>query len=419
MKKYIIISIIIASISLIGVRVYQKVQDSKPVEAEVKPISVEGEPVRKGAISDYAVFTGKIEAIQTVSIIPTVPAIVESLNVKEGDMVKKGQLLFQLDADNAQNQAIQADVGVRQAQIGVKNAEAAAKQAAASYDMAKAKYDMDYQNYLFARENLVKYEELYKEGVISENEFKQIKLNSSESTLELLKKQLEQAELAKKQAAAGIENANAAVTMARSGYNMAADSLNDTTFTAPIEGFVSSISISEKEMAGSMQPAMIVHDINSVQINVNVSETFVNRIKKGDKVEVELTSLKGKMAEGVIKTVSPAADERTMLYKVTIEVNNKSHEIKPGMFANVKIKTDKKSNSIYVKGSAVFSEEGKNYVFIQKGESNVEKKPVETGIDNGEYTEIKSGLSEKDIYIYKGVGFLKEDSVIAMVRGDK
>ncbi|PKM49172.1 MAG: hypothetical protein CVV02_17310 [Firmicutes bacterium HGW-Firmicutes-7] len=419
MKKYIIIFVIIASISLIGVRVYNKIIDSKPTEVETDDISVEGEEVRKGTISDYAIMTGTIEAEQTVSIMTTVPAIVQNISVEVGDQVAIGEQLFQLETDNVQNQVTQANASLVQANLGVKNAEASAQQAQTSYDMAKANYDMNYEKYVFSRENLANYEKLYNEGVISETEFKQIKLQASESTLELLKKQLEQAAQLKTQAMIGIENAKATVSQAQAGYSTASTTLEDTTFTAPIEGFVSTINVVENMYASSAQPAMIIHKIDRVVINVNVTETIVNKLARGQEVEVEISSLGDKVFTGVLKTVSPAADLKTMLYAVTVELNNENHEIKPGMFANVKLRTEEIKDALHVKGGAISFEAGKNYVYIEQENNTIARKEVELGIDNGDFVEIRKGLVEKDVYIYKGVGFLEEDSIITMVRGDK
>lgn len=419
MKKYIVGLIVIVSVSLIAFRVYSKINNAAETVVEIKPITVEGEQVRKGMISDYAMLTGTIEAEQTVSIIPTIPAIVQSVDVEVGDEVKKGALLFQLETDDIKNQVTQADAGLDQANVGVKSAQEVAKQAQAAYDMAKANYDMGYEQYLFSRENLAKYEKLYNEGVISEMEFKQMKLQASESTLELLNKQLEQALISKNQALLGVENAKAMASQAQAGYSTATNTLSDTTFTAPIDGYVSSINVVDSMFASSAQPAMIIHAIDNVRINVNVTETLVNKLDKGQEVEVVISSLGDKTFTGTLKTVSPAADVMSKLYAITIEVRNESHEIKPGMFASVKLRTEEKNNILYVKGEAISFEEGKNFVYVEKEKGSTERKEVEIGIDNGEFVEVKKGLDEKDVYIYKGIGFLEEDSVITMVRGDQ
>lgn len=419
MKKYIIVFIIIASVSLIGYRIYSKINDASETAVEVIPITVEGEKIRKGTISDYAIMTGTIEAEQTVTIIPTVLAKVQKIAVEVGDQVKVGELLFQLETDNVQNQVDQANAGLNQAQVGIKSAQETAKQAQAAYDMAKANYDMGYEQFLFSRENLAKYEQLYIEGIISETEFKQMKLQASESTLELLNNQLEQAAIARNQALLGIDNAKAMASQAQAGYNTATNTLEDTTFIAPIEGFVSSINVVESMYASSSQPAMIIHAIDRVQINVNVTETLVNKLTRGQDVDVVISSLGDKTFKGTLKTVSPAADAMTKLYAITIEVQNDTHEIKPGMFANVKLRTEEKKNTLYVKAEAILFEEGKNFVYIEKANNAIERKEVEIGIDNGEFIEIKKGLNEEDVYIYKGIGFLEEDSIITMVRGDQ
>ncbi|PKM93553.1 MAG: hypothetical protein CVU84_15355 [Firmicutes bacterium HGW-Firmicutes-1] len=418
-KNYIIISIAVIIVSLIGLRVYNKIKDSQITVVETNLITVEGEAVRKGTVNDYAVLTGTITAEQTVSIIPTVPAIVRKINVEVGDEVKQGELLFQLETEDIQNQVTQANAGLEQAQLGVLNAQEAAKQAQTGYDMAKANYDLNFEKYEFSRENLAKYDELYKEGIISEAEYKQTKLQASESTLEILNKQLQQAEQSKNQANLGIENAKAMVKQAQAGYNTASGTLEDTSYTAPINGYVSSINVVESMFASNAQPAMVINYIDKVTVNVDITENMVNKLVKGQEVEVVINSLGDKVFKGTLKTISPAADARTLLYSITVEVDNKNHEIKPGMFANVKLRTEEKKDALYVKGEAVFFQEGKNFIFVEKENNAIERRELEVGIDNGEYIEILKGLTGGEIYIYKGVGFLDEDSLITMVRGDQ
>lgn len=416
MKKYLKPLVLVIIVSLIGLRIITSIMDKGSVETKENYISVEAEEVSKGEIFDYIIVTGTVSADRSVNIIPTIPAKVSNINVEVGDRVNKGDLLFSLD-DSASSQLNleNASIAVSQAELGLKNAEQTAKNAEANYEIAKANYDMSYDKYQFAKDNLEKFRILYEEGAISETEYKQYELEASESTLILLDKQLEQAEQSKNQANNGIENAKLSLTQARSSYEQVYD---NTYFEAPMDGYVTSINIVEDALASSSQPAMVIDSTDSVKIKVNVTENVINKLKKDSKAEVTISALGDKVIKGKISTLSSSSDPRTLLYEVTIELDNKDHEIKPGMFAEVKLQSEYKKDALYVNGEAVFYKGEDTFLYIIEDEKPVLKE-VNIGIDNGEYIEITKGIKEKDVYIYKGVGFIDEDTNIKVVRGDE
>lgn len=432
MKKFLIIFIIIVIVSVAGFRVYNGIVGDGSQAAEQSYVTVEGEQVKSGSISGYSVFTGSVDAVKTVNIMATVPAKVKTVDVAVGDTVVTGDQLFQLDTKDIETQKTQADTGlttaaagVEQAKIGITNAQNAQKQADIGYDMAKANYDSSVEKYQFAVDNLGKYKQLYDQGIVSESEYKQMELQASPSTLDLINKQLEQAQEAKDQAALGIENAKLALTQAQAAYtqaqqglNTATDAFNDMTFTAPIDGVVSSVNVVEDNYASSAQAAVVIDDINQVDVALSVTESVVNKLEKGQSAEVTISAIGDNAYDGVIKTISPSANQMTLLYAVTVEVQNPEHVIKPGMFADVKLMTDHVDNTRYVKSDSVIYKGDKMYVYVQNGDDKVELKEITAGIDNGDYIEITSGLKADDIYIYKGTGFIDQDSIIKMVRGD-
>lgn len=432
MKKLLIVLIAIALTIVIVIRVYSTIQKDNAVSTEVSYVAVEGEAVQTGSIADYSVVTGTVSAIKSVSILPTMPAMVEKINVMVGDRVTEGEQLFQLNGDTIENSVTQADTGVKtasasveQAQLGISNAQITAKQAALAYDLALANYNANMEKYQFSVDNLAKYKELYEAGVVSEMEYEQMKLQASESTVVLLQKQLEQAEQSKIQASNAIGNANialkqaqAGLSQAQSGQSQAEDALDDMTFTAPISGVISAVNLVEDAYASNAQAAVVVEDIDQIKISISVTESIVNKIKRGDTVEATFSAMDDLAYKGTILTISPAANIRTLLYEVEIVVENQDHLIKPGMFANINLRTQVVENTMFVKGDAIFYQDGRTFVYVQKGDANVEIRNVTIGIDNGLQVEVLSGLTAEDVYIYSGVGFLDEDTSIKMIRGD-
>jgi multidrug efflux pump subunit AcrA (membrane-fusion protein) len=395
-------------------------------------ITIEAASVSRGTLIDYVDLLGTVGSDQTVNIIPTVPAKVQSIYVKVGDFVNAGDLLFTLDQKDVQNQVSLAEIGLRtaqasveQAQLGLVNAEESVKQATTAYDMAKANYDMQHEQYEFALDNLARYEVLYNEGIVSKSEYDQLKLNASPNTVTVLEKQLEQAAQSLEQATRGIDNAQVAIKQSEAGYsqaqqnyNQAVDALNDMRFTAPISGYISSIAVTEQQFASNGQPAIVIDAMDTIEIKANVTENLVNRLQVGQEVEITLTAFNDEVINGVIDSISSTADVRTLLYPITIEVENASHRIKPGMFASIKVARQVQEDALYILKDSVILRSDGSYVYVVKNENQVELRQIEVGLDIGLYVEILDGLSESDEVVTKGKGLISEHTVVRVVRGD-
>lgn len=405
-------------------------------------IPVKVEKIKRDKLYNSVVVTGKIVADKDTVVLPKVPGKVESVSVKVGDTVNTGKTLFTLDKTDLQNRVEQAkagldtaSVGVEQAQIGINSsnkgietAKAGLESAKSAYDTAKASYELNYEKIQNAKTNFERIKVLYEQGIVSKAEYDQAQLAASDSSIEVFKAQLSQAQAGYNQAqksfeqtSASSQNSSVAVKQAQAGqnqaqvgYNQAVKAVGDMTVTSPINGIISSVNIEKGEMASNAQPAVTIVNIDKVYIEVNVTENLVNKIKKGNEVDVDMDSVGAKEVKGKIYTISPAADSRTNLYSVKIELSNKDHKIKPGMFAKVYFKTDFINNVVVVKSESILVEEGKTIVYVVK-DGKVQRKEVKVGIDNGKYTEIKSGIKEGEEVIVKGQQYVQNNSKIKII----
>lgn len=317
--------------------------------------------------------TGKVYADKDVYVIPLIAGKVEKVNVKVGDKVEKDDVLFVMDKDDFQKQV---------------------NQAYAAYQAAKAGFDVTSAQLQSAKDNFDRIKKLYEEGVVPETQYEQAKLAASDETLEAARKNLDQAEVAYKNAASTLENAEV---------------------KAPISGVVSSVNIVEGQYATSANPPITIVDSNSVTIEFGIASSLVNKVKAGDKALVEISSANFRN-EAVITSVSSSADIMTNLYTVSIVLENDG-TIKPGMFAKVYLQTDKTDNALAVRAEAVKERDGKQFVFVADGDSALQKE-VTTGLDTGAYVEIKSGLSQGEKVIVKGQDYISHGSKIKVVRGE-
>lgn len=402
------------------------------VVEEVKPLTVEGIQVTQQDLSTTLDLIGNTYANKSVPVLAPFPAKVVSVEVQLGDYVQAGDVLFTLDPSDLDAQITQAQFavdqatnGVNLANLGIKNAAAGTDSANLAYTMAQSTYAMNLEKYEFAKSNLEKYEELYTSGTISESEYEQMKLQASPETINLLDAQLKQAEqalsqaqLGKEQAQANVKQASIALEQAKEGLKKAQEAVDDLEVTAPVEGYVTTLNVTEEVLVSNTQVAVMIDELSVIKVTTSVTADALSLLKKEDAASVSITSL-GQDFEGTIESVALTADARTLLYPIVIKIPNESLTIKPGMFATIHIINAQADNVLTVPTSAVLVRNGKDVVYVQVGTDRAEERIIEKGVDTGFYVEVKSGLSQDDVVITKGVGLLENDTIINVVRGDE
>lgn len=387
-------------------------------ELEVSVVTVGGLEILQGDLQTTVELIGSTAPEEMVNVMVTVPSEVEAVNVEVGDVVTEGQVLFTLDAESVQNQVTQAEIAVTMAEVGIANANAGVEQARLSYNMSVANYEMQLDSYEFSRNNLANYEELLAQGVVSQMEYDQVKLQSSDETLNVLEAQKSQAAAALNQAKLGVDSANASLLQAQEGLESALSALEDMSITAPASGVITASYVTENNFASNASPAMVIQSLDTIIVNASVTESLVSKIKKGDQVDVVINALDGAVFTGTVDTVSSAADQRTLLFPITVKVENKDHAIKPGMFATVEVVKAVSKNALYVPSEAVILRDNFSYIYMMDGESRALRTQVETGIDNGFFTEIVSGAKAGDLIVTKGIGLIDDNSTVKLIRRD-
>ncbi len=177
---------------------------------------------------------------------------------------------------------------------------------------------------------------------------------------------------------------------------------NPIPIKSPISGYVSELLRERGEFVTQTKPIARVARYEELSAVLSLPGKYAKKIKEGEKVKIILDD---KELEGILKWISKTLDPFTKTLKVKVFFKNPGG-IYPGMLCEVKIPVEKKKNVLSIEKDAVLGEIV-NYVFV-KNKERVTKKIVETGIENGEYVEILSGLKENDTVILKGNRILKE-----------
>lgn len=359
-NKKIVLGIIgIIIILLIASRIISVKNEQVPETLDTS-IKVKTTEVKKMDLEIMTPLSGKIKPIEEASIVPMVAGKVTKVHVDLGTKVTKGTTLFELDKDQMQN----------------------------TYNQALAGYNQANAAYLNAKSNLERTEYLYNEGAVSKQQYEQIQLSYT--------------------------SAYQALTQSQSALNNAKEALDNCIVTSPIDGYVTLVNINEGEVASQAMPAVIVANIDVVELETSVSEYLINKINIGDTVKVLVSSASNQEFDGIITALSPAPAPNSLTYPLKVSIDNSDSVIKSGMFAEIKIISENKKNVLVVPSDAVIIKSGQSSVAVLKGKTATFKK-VTTGLDNGEYIEITNGLTEGEIIITEGQYYLDEGSQVTVV----
>ena len=370
---------------------------------------------RRNAGNCSAAYSSKVSSEQEVSVVPKTSGTVKKLYVSLGDTVKAGDVLFEIDDTEARLQVQQAQASLESAQANYDqnvggSLETQLDQMQATVDSYQIQYD-DLQK------ELEETEALYEIGAASQSEVDNLKssVNKAKIQLESAQKQLELnqgsiLEDTKKSLQANITQAEASLASAQK-------QLDDTKVRAEIDGIVGTLNISEGSVVSAQSEAMTLVNMDNLKVSFHVSEDVINQISVGSPVYITVSAVSDEPMTATVTNISEAADSSTRLYQVEAALSNPEGNLKPGMFANVRLVTETKEDTIVVPLNTVLTDNGEKYVFVVDENNIAHKTTVETGLENDTYIEITSGLSIGDTVVTKGQDFLSDGNTVNITNG--
>lgn len=384
-RKIIIAIILVLFVLLVGYRVATNILGDDDTEESV-PVNVKVMTAEVGEIYVESPITAKIEASNMEPVVPLVAGKVTKVYYQEGDHVKKGAVLFKIDDTQAQASVLQAAGAVQQADAGIAQLNETLSSTEAALESARTAFERT--------------QVLYDEEIISQQDYEsaQVQLTTAESQYNALKAQY--------------SSSLSSRSTAQSAYDIAKKSLSYYEVTAPISGYLTSFSVRAGGVAG--QSAMgYISDISSLEINTTVTESMAGRINEGDEVDVYIGTL-DRTVQGKVKTFTKIPNPGTVTYPITISIENPKNDILAGMFAEVKVKSQRNENALLIPSDAVILKNGETTVITLDGKMPVVN-VVETGIDNGTQVEIVSGIKAGDKVVVSGQQYVKEGEEVNII----
>lgn len=415
---------------LIALAVYKA--KSKPKGTEVDLAKVEKRNIRETVSA-----SGKIYPATEVKISSDVSGEIVELYVMEGDSVVVGQLLAKIDPDSYISAVERGKASVNSSKSQLSMARSQIENSRAQMEQIKAQLEN-------ARAIQKRNDQLKKDGVISQVEFDQ-----SLSNLRGLEANLRAAEASIKSAEQNAEGQAFAIKSAEANLKELQTSLSRTTIKAPVSGIISSLSVEKGErVVGTIQMTgtemMRISNLNNMEVQVNVNENDIPKVSLGDEADVKVDAYDGKTFTGKVTEIANSAanlasatlsstDQVTnFVVKITIDASSynsliqagNKYPLRPGMTAAVDIFTDEakdvlavpiqavtvreKLNVKELKKEVLSDEDYEELVFVMVGDSAV-RKAVVTGIQDDEFIEVKSGLTDAEDVVSGPYNFLSKD----------
>jgi len=199
-----------------------------------------------------------------------------------------------------------------------------------------------------------------------------------------------------------LKQAESAVRAAKAGENISRKTLTDTHLYAPFSGYISAKMAEAGQNIGPGMPVAKLVKIDQVKVNVSIPENEIAKIQKGQQVWLRITSLGGKVFTGQIAEKGVSADPMSRSYEVKAMIENPNHELLPGMVCQVGIKSSHASQSIAVPADIIqLTPDNKTFVWTVKG-NKAQKTYITLGENMTDGVRVESGLTLGDKVIIEG-----------------
>jgi len=349
--------------------------------------------VEQGTIRSLVSTNGRIEPINNFEAHAPTSMSVRRVLVKEGETVKRGELLVVLDDADARAQAARAQTQLKAAQADLSGAERGGTQEevlSLDAQLVKAAADQD-----AARRNLDALKKLQQQGAASAGEVRAAEdaLATADAQLTFLRQKQ-----TKRYSPAELAHVEAQQADAQASYEAAEDVLAKSNVRAPFDGIVYSLPVKQGGFVTAGDLLLQVADLRKVLVRAFVDEPDVARLTARDPIEITWDAVPGRVWQATVTDVPSTVKLHGTrnVGETTSIVDNKDLRLLPNINVSVTIVAAEHDNVLVVPREAVRIDDSKLYVLLVSGHE-LKRRDVETSLTNLTQVEITHGLSAKDV----------------------
>jgi multidrug efflux pump subunit AcrA (membrane-fusion protein) len=348
-------------------------------------------------IQTYYSFSGNIEAKDSQIVVSGGMLPIKKFYVKEGDLVKEGDILFLLDESDIAANIDQAAAGVEISKINYEKMRTTTKdQQLAQISNTLSSAQLTYNE---AKTNLERMSELFNSGGISRQEYEQVQkgydaaklqLESAQSNYDITAKAVDQ----------NVRTAKAQLDQSEANYEAAKKQAGDVEILAELDGEISEIFVEENEALITGTKIMNIVDYDNLEIKIKVDEYDLGAVTEGKEVIVTINQL-GKDVTGRVSEVSKEAETVNEVSFFTASVDlEKNEDLRVGLSVEVKAFNKSAAGATTISMKALqFDDENQPFIYYRDSSGNVVTKSIKTGINDGTLVQILEGIKTGEVIL--------------------
>ncbi len=327
------------------------------------------------SITESVYASGIIKSRNQYQVYSTVNGLLNEIMVNEGDVVKKDQPILRLLNESSKINTANARLAAELAEKNINGDKLNELKANLEFAASKLKND----SVLFVRQKNLYAQQI---GTLIDLEQRELAYSNSQTNFRSAKLRYDDAKT----------QADFAARQAKNNLNISTNVQNDFIIKSETNGRVYSILKEKGELVNTQSPVAIIGDAEVFELELQVDEYDVTRIKAGQKILLSLDSYKGKIFEAVVRRIDPIMNERTRSFKVEADFVQKPDELFPNLTVEANIVIHTKEKALTIPRTYLVDDQ---FVLNEKGE----KLKVVVGLKDYNKAEILNGISSSD-FIY-------------------
>jgi membrane fusion protein, multidrug efflux system len=384
--------------------------------APAPPPTVVVAEITKQTVPIYSEFVGQTAANETVEVRARAQGMLEKVLFTEGAMVRKGQILFQIQKSEYQARVLAAKAAVGKAEADLAEAKERTGVVQAQELLARAQ-----TGHSLAKSNLERYIPLAKENAVT-----QVDLDTARASEEAAKAEVAAAQATLKNQLAAVTfntaKASAAVASAKADLALAEINLAYCTIYSPISGIIGLQEVNAGNLVGKDGPTLLatISSSGSLDVDFNISEAYLLKLtqtgqagsRRGVGFELLLSDNSVYEHQGRFSVLDRTVDPKTGTIKVRASFPNGSNRLRPGQFARIRVAAEEVSDAVLVPQVAVQELQSAKYVLVVGTDNKVSQRTVKVADRYEDSYIVTEGLKAGELVVTEGVQKVRPDMVV-------
>jgi len=390
--------------------------NSPTAQNRKRQVPVETVSLHLGSIDRRLHLTGTIISEAMVDVLSKVSGILEKIQVEQGDRIKADQVVAIVEREEKEAQFQEASAALDVLKANWAQMESGARpeeitQAEQLVRQTKASWET-------SLDNSMRLKNLKERNFISQQRLDEAMLQLTQSEAEY-RSASEKLTLLKKGARQEDRDAlRAQIRQAEAAVRLAELHLKNTIIHAPISGVISERFLDQGALVNTTTPIMRIVAMDKVKVVVQVVERELAHLKCGALADIQVDAYVEEVFRGELTCINPTVNLESRTVDVEIQVDNKDHRLKPGMFARVSIVTQRRDGVLMLSKDWLVRQSATPQVFVNEN-GKASRRVVSLGVEGEEYVEVLKGLQAGEEVIVAGQYEIKDGMPVKVIRRQK